>query len=313
MAQEEPNEIIHEASIQAVLERLKAIYSTEIILGTPLEVDGQKIIPLAIAGFAFGQQGDAEYRGRMNVKAQGETYGAGGVMIPIGIIVVSGKDVKLLQVSKGFFEQLGGALAPLLVKLMNQPQTSGEGKRAPVGPKPSQGVNVARLLSNIQGFNASFRVLIIGLFLLGWLALIVVIDLFLPRQVTAIVSTLQQNFWQTALTGILSLVVVLFLSLVLTISLIGIPLTFVVIVLTCALTLFGSVGLALLVGRTLVAAIKQGEYSDVLLVLIGGIILGILGIIPVPLLGLLVWTVVSILGVGSVLLLQWKTVQKKSA
>ena len=49
---------------------------------------------------ARSQQGDAEYRGKMNVKAQGETYGAGGVMIPIGIIVVSDKDVKLLQLSR---------------------------------------------------------------------------------------------------------------------------------------------------------------------------------------------------------------------
>jgi len=139
-----------------------------------------------------------------------------------------------------------------------------------------------------------------------------VIDLFLPKQVTAIVSTLQQNFWHTVLTGILSLVVVLFLSVVLTISLIGIPLTFVVIALTCALILLGSVGLALLMGRALVSAIHQARYADVLFVLIGGIILGILGIVPIPLLGWLVWTIVSILGVGSVLLLQWKTVQNKS-
>ena len=313
LAQEDTRSVVSNASIQAALEQLQAIYSTEIILGTPLEVDGRKIIPLAIAGFAFGQQGDADYRGKMNAKAQGEVYGAGGVMIPIGVLVVSGKDVELLQLSKGFVEQLGGVLAPLLVEFMNQPQTSGVEEKASVAaPKTSQGFNVVRILSKMQGFIASFRILITGLFLLGWLALIVVIDLFLPQQITAIVATLRKNFWHTALTGILSLVVVLFVSVILTISLIGIPLTFVVIVFTCALTLFGSAGLALLVGQTLVAAIQKTRYADVLFVLIGGIILGIVGIIPIPLLGWLVWTIVSILGVGSVLLLQWKTVQKKS-
>jgi len=167
MAQEKSSTVINEASIQAALERLKAIYSTEIIIGTPLEVDGRKIIPLAIAGFAFGQQDDAEYRGKMNVKAQGGVHGAGGIMIPIGIIVVSGKDVKLLQMSKGFVEQLGGALAPLLVELMNQPQTADTREDVPVAPKKPQGFSVVRLLSNIQGLNASFRILITGLFLLG--------------------------------------------------------------------------------------------------------------------------------------------------
>ena len=56
-AQEESGMDALDASIQAALEELKRIYSTEIIMGTPMEVNELKIIPLAIAGFGFGQQG----------------------------------------------------------------------------------------------------------------------------------------------------------------------------------------------------------------------------------------------------------------
>ncbi len=306
-AQENPGNAVLDASIQAVLEELKNLYSTEIILGSPMEVNGLKIIPLAIAGFAFGECGGCEYMG----KGQGKLGGAGGVMSPVGVLVISGQEVQLLQLSKGFVEQLGGALAPIIVESLSREPDGAEERGVPVERKKPETISVTQLFTKFRKFLDALRIVITILFLLAWVALMLIIDLFLPRQVSAITSTLQERTSRTALTGIVSVIVVLLLSAVLTISLIGIPLTFVVIILTCALMLFGSVGLALLVGQKIAAALfKQSKYSDVLLVLIGGIVLGILGIIPIPLFGPLVWIIIGILGLGSVLLLQWENVRK---
>ena len=231
-------------------------------------------------------------------------------MIPVGVLVISDQEVQLLQLSKGFVEQLGGALAPMIVESLSREPARAEERGVPVERKASEGISVAQQFAKFRGFLESLRVVITILFLLAWVALIIIIDLFLPQQVTAITSTLQGSAGRTVLTGIVSLIVVLLLSAVLTISLIGIPLTFVVIIFTCALMLFGSVGLALLVGQKIAAAFKHTTYSDVIFVLIGGVVLGILSILPIPLFKLLVWVVIGILGLGSVLLLQWESVRK---
>jgi hypothetical protein len=147
-----------------------------------------------------------------------------------------------------------------------------------------------------------------GLFLLGWIVSALVIEMLLPKQVSEIASKLRRNYVRTGLIGMLCYGVSLSLAAIFGLSLIGIPLAFVMIILICALTLFGTVGVALTVGRTSAAAFGRTRYSDVLFVFIGGVVLSIIGIVPV--LGWLTWTIVVILGFGLVLQVQWENMRK---
>src|SRR5713101_9385393 len=63
-------------AVRDVVEEFKQVYSTDIILGKPLEVDHLKIIPLATVGIGYGQRGVSEDRNA--------TRGAGGIVSPVG-------------------------------------------------------------------------------------------------------------------------------------------------------------------------------------------------------------------------------------
>jgi len=307
-AQEESGMTAVDASIQVKLEELKKIYSTEIIMGAPMEVDGRKIIPLAIAGFGFGQPGMQAAEEKMQREMGG---GAGGVMIPVAIIVVSDKGVQLIQLSKGFVEQLVGALAPVVVQILSR--QSGTGKESDViqgTAIPEKGGKTA-----IGEALLAFYIRIATLLALGWLLLILIIEAFLPQQVKTVISTLRQNYVRAGLVGLLGYGVAFLMMAVFTMSLIGIPLTFIVVILTCVLTLFGTVGLALMIGQRITAALKRPDYSDMLCTLIGGLVMGIIGIVVgiIPIFGWIVWTIVGILGFGTTLQIQWQAVRKKEA
>jgi uncharacterized spore protein YtfJ len=294
IAQTEENVI--DASVRTAVEELKGMYSAEIIMGTPLEVNGLKIIPLATVGVGYGQHGMPSDTQKMQ--------GAGGILNPVGIIVVSGKNVKLIQLSKGFIEQLVGALAPVIVQAvrLGQQQAVGANGETYKIPETQGKTGTERTLISVY-------TQIVFYFILGWLPLVLIIVAFLPQQVTAAVSMLQQNYIRTGLIGLVGYGVAFLLTAVFTLSLIGIPLTFVVVILTCVFTLLGTVGLALVAGQKIAAALGKGTYSDIICVLIGGTILGIVGIVPV--LGLIVWTIVVIFGFGSVLQIQWDKAKQK--
>lgn len=298
IAQTEEN--VTDASVRTAVEELKGMYSAEIIMGTPLEVNGLKIIPLATVGVGYGQHGMPSDSDTQKMQ------GAGGILNPVGIIVVSGKNVKLIQLSKGFIEQLVGALAPVIVQAVKPGQQQAVGANGETYKIPE-----AQGTTGIERTLISVYTRIVFYFILGWLGLVLIIAAFLPQQVTAAVSMLQQNYIRTGLIGLVGYGLVFLFAAVFTMSLIGIPLTVVVVILTCVFTLFGTGGLALLVGQKIAAALGKDAYSNIICVLIGGIILGVVGIIPV--LGLFVWTIVAIFGFGAVLQLQWNKVRQKQA
>jgi uncharacterized spore protein YtfJ len=280
---------------RAAFEELKNAYSTDVIIGKPIEVDELKIIPLATVGAGIGQH--ATQPGVYDMR------GAASLMIPAGVIVVSKKGVKILQLSKGFIEQLFGALAPVILQMMNiepgEKYKGGEIKKISPGGKK---FTISQMVLSLYS-------LIVGLFLLGWFALALLISIFLPDSVSEIASTLRHDFVWSGIIGSLFYGVAVLLTTMFALSLVGIPLAFVIIILTCALTMFGTVGIASLVGRSLAHAIKRKIISDVVIMLIGGTIMGIVGIIPV--LGWISWTIVGVFGFGVVLRIQYAKLQRQ--
>jgi uncharacterized spore protein YtfJ len=293
------------ATVRDTVEELRRVYSTDMVLGTPLEVDGLKIIPLAAVGIGYGQKGSAE---------RGTMQGAGGLVSPLGVIVVSPKGVQLLPVSKGVVEQLLGAITPVVLHVIR-----GERGRAPdETPGAEPGLSVPTILPQLYALlpegGLKFGLFpwplgLVLIFIAGWLVLALLIGVFLPQQVRAIAATLQAQTLRTGVIGLLSYGVVFILVGVFTVSIIGIPLTMVVLVLTWVLQLLGMVSIAALVGQRAASAMRYAAASPGVTILIGGVILGVVRIIPM--LGWVVWLVLGLFGFGAVLLTHKRTVERQ--
>jgi len=64
-------------AVHEVVEELQQIYSTDMMLGKPLEVDHLKIIPLATVGIGYGQRGVPE--------GHSAARGTAGIVSPVGV------------------------------------------------------------------------------------------------------------------------------------------------------------------------------------------------------------------------------------
>ncbi len=292
-----PETTSEDAFIRQTLEELKQVYSAEIIMGTPLEVNGLKLIPLATVGVGISQHEMESTDTKMQ--------GAGGLLHPVGIIVVSGKDVKLLQFSKSFMAEVVEILIPIALQALNMPAS--ETPNAPAE-------NVTALtMKKSTGFGAKFSswyYRTLTFFLAGWLLFALMFETFWPQHVTTITSTLQQNYLRAGFVGLAGYGVVLLCAIVFAITLIGLPLSFIIMLLTGLFTLFGSIGVALLTGQYLSSTFGKTGYSNATAMLIGGLMLGIIGFVPI--LGWLVWAIIKTLGFGAVLQIQWKKVKGNS-
>lgn len=290
---EPPDEISGEPSVQAALQDFKRAYSAELVIGEVLEVNGLKIIPLATAGLGVAPQ-------RMHASKSG-VPGIGGLMLPVGVIVVSDKDVRIVQVSKGFVEQLVSALAPFALQALQTPWGQ-EGVRKNTGEQVS-----AKASPQNHSFFVSYLKGAV-LFWIFWAVCAVLIQRFLPDKVAAIAAGFRYHAFQISLLGLVGLGIMFLLAIIFTISLIGIPFSFALFLLGGIFTFFGSIGLALFIGQQSATAFKY-HYSEARLMLIGGGLFGLLGMIP--LVGILAWTLVAIFGFGAILQVQRENLHKR--
>jgi uncharacterized spore protein YtfJ len=285
-------EDIEEASLESALERFRTTYSTELVIGTPLEINGLKIIPLATVGIGFGP-----YAARDETL----TGAAGGILIPIGVIVVSGQDVRIIRVSKGFLEQVVSALAPVVLQFFDLQQ-----------PTPSQDDKIREIITEqgkpIQRENFVFAYwkIIFSLWIV-WFILALLIGKFLPHKVAEITAIFQYHYVQISLFGLVGYGIMMLLAAIFTLTIIGIPLTFAALIITCVIEVFGTAGLALFVGQESAKAFKY-HYSEMRLLIIGGILFGLLGMIP--LFGVIIWAIIGVLGFGAILKMQWESLQQ---
>ena len=293
-ASAEPPDSFPEApAVQAALQQFKQVYSAKLIIGDVLEINGLQIIPLATVGFGvapFEAGDDAS-----------QLPGVGGLMMPVGVIVVSGQSVRIVQISKGFVEQIVSVLAPTLLQFMGEREgiQAGQGLQQQTLPK-----NVPKDRSVLAGYLRTALILWIV-----WAVLAFLIQRYFPDKIAAIASGFRYRAVQISLLGLAGLGIMFLLAIIFTVSLIGIPFTFALFLLGGMLTLFGSIGLALFIGQQSATAFKY-HYSETRLMLIGGGLFGLLGMIP--LLGILTWALVAIFGFGAVLQIQRENLHKRS-
>jgi uncharacterized spore protein YtfJ len=285
-----------DALMREAVEELKQLYATDITLGTPLEIEGFKIIPLATVGVGLGHRTGAPEREAF--------WGAGGVLSPVGVIVVSTQGVQLLPVSKGFVAQVLSAVTPMILQVIQATRKAPADSTSAPPPRVSMPAILATLYAFIPEGGLKFGVFpwplpLVLIFVAGWLVLALLIAVFLPRQLAAVAATLQANVPRAGVVGLLSYGAVFMLAAVFTISIIGIPFAVLVLVFTWTAKLLGTVSIAWLIGQRVAAAVRRTPSAEVVSVLIGGIMLGVVRIIPV--LGWCLWAIVGIFGFGAVL------------
>ena len=84
--------------IDVTMEKLRAMVDADTILGTPVSVDGSTIIPVSKVSFGLATGGSD-----LPTKSAKETFGGGGgagvSIIPMGVIAVTGGNVKFIPIN----------------------------------------------------------------------------------------------------------------------------------------------------------------------------------------------------------------------
>lgn len=168
-------------------------------------------------------------------------------------------------------------------------------------------------LTSLSPFHYNWTPLIVGFKLVAlftWFLISAVVVLAFPGQVKSTAAEIPQHFARFGLIGFLwflSLVVTTIILALLCAILIGIPLLLLFIVFVILIKVFGNVSIYYAVGIRVLNALGWRGQSDVLAVLAGLALLGLVQFLPV--IGWIIWTVLGLVGMGATLATKFGTGQ----
>jgi len=113
-----------ESLIKTTLGEIERILSSKSVVGEPITVEGNTIIPLMSVGFGFGGGGGIGKGGEKGEGGGSGTGGGGGIR-PIGVIVVNKEGVKI-ELTKGSVVPLVERVTDAVTKMMEKRK---EGKK----------------------------------------------------------------------------------------------------------------------------------------------------------------------------------------
>jgi cytoskeletal protein CcmA (bactofilin family) len=144
--------------------------------------------------------------------------------------------------------------------------------------------------------------------LVGFVVLAALVTAVFPRQIRTVASTLSAAPGESLLAGLAVWVLLPPLSVVLAMSIVGIPIVVMLPFLVAAVGLAGVAGVAVLIGERIVGAFQR-ERSDALDAVVGAALLGVLAFLPV--IGWLAILVAVTWGLGSVIILLFRRVRER--
>jgi uncharacterized spore protein YtfJ len=98
--------------IKTTLSEIERVLSTKAVVGEPITVEGNTIIPLVSIGFGFGGGGGIGKSPKEGGEGGGSGAGGGGGIKPIGIIVINKEGVKI-EPTKGTMVSFGERIIDL--------------------------------------------------------------------------------------------------------------------------------------------------------------------------------------------------------
>jgi uncharacterized spore protein YtfJ len=109
-----------ESLLKATLAEVERLLSTRTVVGEPINVDGQTIIPLIAVGFGFGAGGGSGREQKTTrLEGLGAGSGAGGGVKPVAVIIVNKDGVHLESIRRGaatMVEKVGEAVGKIMDK-----------------------------------------------------------------------------------------------------------------------------------------------------------------------------------------------------
>jgi len=123
----------------------------------------------------------------------------------------------------------------------------------------------------------------------------------LPARVLGIADTLKTNFWASVLLGVAGLILIPIVVLLLLITIIGAPTAVVILALYLLAIYLAKVFIAAQIGQMILAFVDKKKTPNLMLSTIVGLIL-ILAAINIPVIGSAISLIITVLGVGSILI-----------
>lgn len=109
-----------ESLLKSTLAEIERLLNTRTVVGEPITIEGNTIIPLVAVGFGFGAGGGS---GKEQKAVSGEALGAGsgggGGVKPVAVIVANKDGVRVEAVRKGaatMVEKVGEAVGKIIEK-----------------------------------------------------------------------------------------------------------------------------------------------------------------------------------------------------
>ena len=99
---------------ETLVTQIKTLLNADSVLGTPIEFEGTKIIPVVGYGFGFGAGSGAGEAVQEQAQGSGAGSAAVGGIVPTALLVIT-KDgeVTVLPAKKGVVSELVSAIAPI--------------------------------------------------------------------------------------------------------------------------------------------------------------------------------------------------------
>jgi len=120
--------------VKGVVEELKQIARTDTVVGQPIQVGGQTIIPVIRITVGFGAGGGGG-EGEGGEASKGSGFGGGGGggarVEPAAFILVSEEGVRLLPAQKGSFEGIVESIPAIVGSLAKEVRGALKGRKNP--------------------------------------------------------------------------------------------------------------------------------------------------------------------------------------
>jgi uncharacterized spore protein YtfJ len=105
--------------LKSSLEELEKVLSTKTVVGEPIVVEGNTLIPLISIGFGFGAGGSTGKNKKGDGENEGSGTGGGGGIRPVALVIVNKEGVRVEPIKSGMasvFEHLGETIGEAIQK-----------------------------------------------------------------------------------------------------------------------------------------------------------------------------------------------------
>ena len=103
--------------LKTTLGEIERMLNTKSVVGAPITIDGNTVIPLVSIGFGFGAGGGSG-KDPKNQQSEGEGSGGGGGVKPVAVLIVNkdGVRVEAVRGTSTVVEKLGEAVSKIVEK-----------------------------------------------------------------------------------------------------------------------------------------------------------------------------------------------------